>query len=473
LADQEELHRVFQVMQEEFGGFIDLGLIDASGRQITSAGPYDLLNKEYADQSWFHEVTVRGTYISDVFLGYRKFPHVVIAVKHRCRNQQECWVLRATIDTEVFEKLIAAMGLDPNGDAFLLNSKGVLQTPSKYYGRVLDPLPFAMTPPSYRPHVLEMTDSLGHEVLVGYTKLDGLPFILMAVKPQAAALKTWYTLRGEIILITLISFVVIILAVVHLTGKMIGRIEESENNRKTAYHQMEYTAKLASIGRLAAGVAHEINNPLAIINEKAGLMKDLLEFTPDFPQKSRFLPLTDSILGSVERCRTITHRLLGFARRMEVNIVDLNLNDVIQEVLGFLEKEAFHRNIDLDLILAPDLPPISSDHGQLQQVFLNIINNAFAAVNNGGLVRITSWEVDSDSVAVSIQDDGQGMSEEVRRHIFEPFYTTKKGTGTGLGLSITYGIVKKLDGDIEVKSKVGEGSTFTVYLPKQTGQQTE
>ena len=473
LADQDELDRIFQVVQEEFGGFVDLGLIDSSGLQVTYAGPYDLKGKDYSDQPWFEEVMVRGTYISTVFLGYRKFPHVVIAVKHRCRTKQECWVLRATIDTDVFDGLIAAMDLDTNGDAFLVNKEGILQTSSKYYGRVLDTLPFELPPTSYQPHVVEITDPTGQKILMGYASLEGLPFILMAVKPQAEVLKAWYTLKGEILLITVVSIAVIILVVFRVTGQMIRRLEESEQNRRMALHEMEYTSKLASIGRLAAGVAHEINNPLAIINEKAGLLKDLLDFTPDFPQKSRFLPLTNSIIGSVERCRTITHRLLGFARRMDVNIIALNINDVISEVLGFLEKEALHRNIELELNLDEELPRIASDHGQLQQVFLNIINNAFAAVDNGGIVKISSWEVDPDSVAISVQDNGHGMSEETRRHIFEPFFTTKKGTGTGLGLSITYGIVKKLGGNIDVKSKLQEGTTFTVYLPKKAVQGTE
>jgi two-component system, NtrC family, sensor kinase len=217
-------------------------------------------------------------------------------------------------------------------------------------------------------------------------------------------------------------------------------------------------------------VAHEINNPLAIINEKGGLMKDLIEFTPDFPEQGKFLGLAESILQSVERCRAITHRLLGFARRMDVQIEVLELNELLREVLGFLEKEAFHRNIEMRLQLADDLPRISSDRGQLQQVFLNIVNNAFQAVDDGGSVSMTSWDRDPDTVGVSVQDNGRGMSEETLKHIFEPFFTTKKGQGTGLGLSITYGIVKKLGGDIEVHSKEGQGTTFTVFLPKKVAQ---
>ncbi|MFZ2088725.1 MAG: ATP-binding protein, partial [Desulfobaccales bacterium] len=244
-------------------------------------------------------------------------------------------------------------------------------------------------------------------------------------------------------------------------------LEESDLRREAAYREMQESSKLASIGRLAAGVAHEVNNPLAIINEKAGLIKDLAEFTPDFPKKDRLLPLTGAILQSVDRCRTITQRLLGFARRMDVSIQLISLNEVIEEVLGFLEKEALHRNIDLQLNLAKDLPRIASDRGQLQQVFLNILNNAFDAVADGGKVAITSFEVEMDTVGVTIQDDGQGMTQETMEHLFEPFFTTKKGYGTGLGLSITYGIIKKLGGDIKVKSQFGVGTTFTVFLPER------
>jgi two-component system NtrC family sensor kinase len=215
-------------------------------------------------------------------------------------------------------------------------------------------------------------------------------------------------------------------------------------------------------------VAHEINNPMAIINEKAGLMKDLVAYDENFQKKEKFLGLIDSILKSVERCRAITHRLLGFARRMEVQLVELDLNELIQETLGFLEKEALYRNVELVLNLTNNLPRISSDRGQMQQVFLNIINNALAAVEDEGEIVITSWEEDSDTVGVSIRDTGCGMSEETLKSIFDPFFSTKQENGTGLGLAITYGIVKKMGGDIKVKSKQGEGSTFTVYLPKKT-----
>lgn len=472
LADQKTLNRIFRVMKQEFGGFVDLGLIDSSGLQVSYVGPYELEGKRYKDHDWFHEVVVRGEHTSDVFMGYRKFPHFVMAVKHE-RPTGESWILRATIDTEMFNNLIVSMGLDPASDAFIINRSGVFQTSSKLYGQVLDKFPLPLPPISYDPNVLEMTDHQGREILLAYTYFVSPSFILVAVKPRGEVLRSWYTLKTELFLIFVASVVAILLVVFKLTDMFVKRIEESDYRRELAYHDMEYTNKLATIGRLAAGIAHEINNPMAIINEKAGLMGDLIGSMSQFPNREKFLRLTESIRQSVDRCSTITHRLLGFARRMDVEIEVIDLNEVILEVIGFLENEALHHNVDVRRQLADDLPQISSDHGQLQQIFLNILNNAFSAVEAGGMVVITTWEHDADTVGVSIEDNGVGMSEQTRSHIFEPFFSTREGYGTGLGLSITYGIIKKLGGNIEVRSKEEEGTTFTVFLPKKARQVAE
>ena len=472
LADQKTLNRIFRVMKQEFGGFVDLGLIDSSGLQVSYVGPYELEGKRYKDHDWFHEVVVRGEHTSDVFMGYRKFPHFVMAVKHEAPTG-ESWILRATIDTKMFNNLIVSMGLDPASDAFIINRSGVFQTSSRFYGQVLDKFPLPLPPISYDPNVLEMTDHQGREILLAYTYFVSPSFILVAVKPRGEVLRSWYTLKTELFFIFVASVVVIFLVVFKLTDMFVKRIEESDYRRELAYHDMEYTNKLATIGRLAAGIAHEINNPMAIINEKAGLMGDLIGSMSQFQNKEKFLLLTESIRQSVDRCSTITHRLLGFARRMDVEIEVIDLNEVILEVIGFLENEALHHNVDVRLQLADDLPQISSDHGQLQQIFLNILNNAFSAVEDGGMVIITTWEHDADTVGVSLQDNGVGMSEETRSHIFEPFFSTREGYGTGLGLSITYGIIKKLGGNIEVRSKEEEGTTFTVFLPKKARQVAE
>jgi signal transduction histidine kinase len=212
-------------------------------------------------------------------------------------------------------------------------------------------------------------------------------------------------------------------------------------------------------------VAHEINNPLAIIGEKAGLMRDLLTISENKPSEEKLLEQVDSIQTSVERCSKITHRLLGFAKHMEVARERINLRHLLRQVLSFLDREAGYRSIDVVLDIPESFPDITSDRGQLQQVFLNIINNAFAAVDEGGEIRLTGDDTKDGFVVIHVEDDGVGIPEEHLRHVFEPFYTTKRGTGTGLGLSITYGIVEKHGGSIQVSSKVGEGTRFSVRLP--------
>jgi two-component system NtrC family sensor kinase len=467
LANERNLNRIFRGLKEEIKGFVDIGLIDSNGVQVSYVGPYELKGKNYAEQSWFQQVKVNGTYISDVFMGYRKFPHIVMAVQH-VTDTGEAWIVRATIDTTQFDDLIASMGLDRQSEAFLVNRNGILQTDSKFCGNVLDTCPVEIPPKSFEPNVIEKKDSRGRDILLAYAYFSHPDFILMVIKPQAEVLRAWYTLKSELVLLFVISVVVIVLVVLRLTNVLVDRMRDSDTRRELAYREMQHSHKLSSVGRLAAGVAHEINNPMAIINEKAGLIKDLIEFNPQFPDKEKFLGLVGAIAQSVDRCRAITHRLLGFARRMEVEIEVLDLNQVVKETTGFLEKEALYRNIKLRLRLDEGLPRIATDRGQLQQVFLNMLNNAFAAVQDGGLVSVATWIKDKDTVGVTIQDDGIGMSEDTLKHIFEPFFTTKKGTGTGLGLSITYGIVKRLGGDIQVNSKLGQGTVFTVFLPRKS-----
>ncbi|MDQ7784917.1 MAG: ATP-binding protein [Desulfomonilaceae bacterium] len=467
LADEENLQRIFRVLRAEFEGFVDIGLIDPSGRQVSYAGPYELQGKNYAEQPWFEQVKVRGVYISDVFKGFRQFPHLVIAVQHFAGSGGRWWIVRVTIDTGKFDELIAAMGLRPDEDAFLINHEGILQTGSKFCGAVLDRCAVSVPPQSYEPNVLENTFLTGRDTIVTYAYFTRANLILMVVKPKAEVLKAWYTLKSEIVFVFGLGVIIIVAVVFRLTGTMVNRLKESDQKRELAMRQMQHSHKLSSIGRLAAGVAHEINNPLAVINEKVGLVKDLLEYRSDRPDmKDVLLRHLSVIVQAIDRCSAITHRLLGFARRMDVAIESLDVNEVIEEVLSFVEKDAAYRNVRLERHLAEDLSRITSDRGQLQQVFLNLFNNSLAAVEDGGWISIATANGGSDTIKISVQDNGCGMSEETMRHIFEPFFTTKKGEGTGLGLSITHGIVSRLGGEIQVKSAVGEGTRFTVHLPK-------
>jgi two-component system NtrC family sensor kinase len=229
---------------------------------------------------------------------------------------------------------------------------------------------------------------------------------------------------------------------------------------------VEQNCQLAAVGQLAAGVAHEINNPLALINETAGYVKDLFTITETYRQDDELIENIDSILEAVERCGRITRQLLGFARKFDIQAQKIKLKEVISDVLNFHNKEAEYRNIKVNVDMSDENLVIESDRGKLQQIMLNLVNNAFQALAEGCRLDISATQKGLDKVVISISDNGCGMPEENVPKIFEPFFTTKElGKGTGLGLTITYGLVRKLHGDISVKSKVNEGTTFTITLP--------
>jgi two-component system NtrC family sensor kinase len=285
------------------------------------------------------------------------------------------------------------------------------------------------------------------------------------VSPEGSVSSGWTGLRRNLLLFLGGSIVLILAVVIWGSTWMVNRAREADLARAAAYHRMEYENKMAALGRLSAGVAHEINNPVSIISEKAGLLRDLVTLSEEPPPKEKILDLLGSVLRSADRCGGITHRLLGFAKHMEVQTETIELDQLLVEVSGFLDREARYRNIEIEFDFPDQALEVRSDRGQLQQVFLNILNNAFAAVEDGGRIQIGVIEGEPGSVAVWVQDNGVGIPEEHLSHIFDPFFTTKRGAGTGLGLSITYGIVQKLGGEISVQSQVGVGTRFIVSLP--------
>jgi two-component system NtrC family sensor kinase len=226
---------------------------------------------------------------------------------------------------------------------------------------------------------------------------------------------------------------------------------------------------MAALGKLAAGIAHEVNNPLAVIKEKVGWISDLLT-EEEIAKSENFAEFDDAVRKidyHVDRAKKVTHRLLGFARRMEPVREQVDLNRLISETIAFLENEAHYRSIEIKTEFSQDLPATVSDSSQLQQVFLNILNNAIDAIGKSGEIIIkTGFSESERELYVSVSDDGPGIPNELKSKIFDPFFSTKEyGMGTGLGLSISYSIIEKLGGRINVSSEAGKGAAFTIYLP--------
>ncbi len=245
-------------------------------------------------------------------------------------------------------------------------------------------------------------------------------------------------------------------------------VEERTQKLKETQSQLFRSSKLAAVGQSAAGVAHELNNPLGgILGYTQWLLEKLEDVNLQGENTHQIGEWLQFIEKETKRCKKIVGGLLGFSRSAEMDFKPLDINQILQETLLFSEPSLKQKRIKLVKGLDLSLPQINGNAEQLQQVFTNLILNAQKAMPQRGVLKINSeFDPQKREIRISFRDTGCGIPNEIQSRIFEPFFTTSKpGEGTGLGLSVSYGIVKGHGGHIKVKSKVGKGSTFTVFLP--------
>jgi len=466
LGDERYLTRVFTLLQMRSKSFVDVGIIDAEGNHVAYVGPYQLKGLNYRNEEWFGETMLRGIYISDVFTGFRKFPHFVIAIMRR--EGEKTWILRATINTDIFEAMVKAAQIGMKGDAFLMNKDNILQTSPRFGGELLGKVGYPIFP-KFQGARVEETELGGEEALYGIVWLKDKQWLLVIKEDPLENLTPILRTRVLVIALVLGGVLVIVMGTLLVSNAVVRQLVKTDREKAALDAGLVQSSKMAALGKLAAGIAHEVNNPLAVIKEKVGWMKDLLS-EEDVEASENFKEFDDAVKKidyHVERARKVTHRLLGFARRMEPIQEQVTMNRVIEETVDFLKNEAHYRNIEIRTTLDPDMPTTTSDSSQLQQVFLNILNNAIDAIGKNGVITIsTGYDLKNRELSVSIADDGPGIPSEVLGRVFDPFFTTKEvGKGTGLGLSISYSIVEKLGGTIKVASQVGKGTTFSIHLP--------
>jgi two-component system NtrC family sensor kinase len=374
------------------------------------------------------------------------------------------------VDFVAFNDLVEQIRIGETGFAFILNREGKLQTQTPFeISRTGCPfLEWVEGGKSFETEVCIEESKVGDHYLNvgGYLKNDDW-LLVFRQRTSDAFSDYWRAVKVTVGILFLGTLGIGIMAFV-LSKRIIGRIAEVDREKDLMNEQIIETGKLASVGELAAGIAHEINNPVAIMVEEAGWIEDLLEEEDlkEGENLTEFQRALRQIRSQGGRCKDITHKLLSFARKTDSRVLEVDLNELVREVVSLSEQRAKFANVTIRSNLHPNLPVLQASPSEIQQLLLNLINNAMDAMEKkGGTIDITTG-LDGRNVLLEVSDTGKGIAEANLSRLFDPFFTTKPvGKGTGLGLSICYGIIKKLGGDIAVESQVDEGTTFHVSIP--------
>lgn len=477
LTDEVILNQKFNELQRAFDrSFVDLGVVDHQGRQIAYAGPFELTGVDYSSAQWFQQAINNPFFISDVFKGMRGAPHFIVSVRQDSGGKQ--WILRATIDFGEFNNLVEFLRIGETGFAFILNSAGQFQT--KPIANVnTDELIALFSKKSglaERSYLLTRKSSPDEvEVISAMAPLKGGDWIMIIQQDAADAFSDLKQTQRIVLFFILVGGLGIIAASLIVSNRLVNRISQADTEKELAVRKEEMmsqqvieTGKLASVGELAAGIAHEINNPVAIMIEEAGWIEDLLEeedLTGSENEKELYRALAQ-IRTQGRRCKEITHKLLSFARKTDTRIVEISITDLLKEIAYLSSQRAKYSNVEIRTRFEENLPLIPASETEMQQVFLNLVNNALDAMEKtGGIITLGAKRTGND-IIVTVSDNGPGIADANLARVFDPFYTTKPvGKGTGLGLSICYGIIKKIGGDINVRSTKGEGAAFELRFP--------
>jgi two-component system NtrC family sensor kinase len=483
LTDPQKFYHVFTQLQRYSNAFIDLGVFDQEGIHVMYQGPYRLVGIDYGKEEWFGHVLKEGYYISDVFLGFRRIPHFVIALKRE--ESGKMWVIRATIDTYVFNELVEKVRIGKTGEAYILNAQGIFQTARRSGGNLLSKDQDDVHESKHQPGVRTFVrrDARGDEYLFATTWLQDKDWMLVVRQETADAFKSLRSATYLIILIMILGGITITVLAYYLTGQIIRRMRQTDTEKEHLGQQLVRATRLAELGQMAAGFAHEINNPLQIMKSDQALIETIFS---DMKKNGELKASEDireleATMGQlklqIERCAKITQTILKFGRQSEPVLKDVDLKAFIPEMTFMIAKKASVQGIGLREEISEQTPLLRVDPFQLQQVLLNLFNNAIDAITErhgceGGDLSIQAGPDKDGKVQLSVSDNGAGISPENIKKVFTPFFTTKPpGQGTGLGLSVCYGIIDGMGGMMEVASEKGVGTTFIIRLPASSARQ--
>jgi two-component system, NtrC family, sensor kinase len=455
------LQRKIPDLHESYGdAFLNLGFHNEQGNQVAYAGPLELENSFTRNREWFKKALEDRYVISDLFELSENSAYCMVAISMQEKGGR--WILKSDIDVGPLKSILGKLESDNSAIAFILNRKGEFQ--------ILPPPNLPLNIEKYM-NLFDKGTNVGkfdnNRRIIASTLVNDDNWLLIIEQNTDDAFSGFKSIRNIVILIILLYISGFIMVVLWLSGIGVNDHLQAGSPKDMVTRQIIESSSLDSIGELAVGIAHEINNPVAIMVEEAGWIQDLINEGIDTNEKKEeFIRSLQQIEVQGHRCKDITRKLLTFGKKTDMRVQNVQLNEVIEEVVQLSMDKARHAKVEIQTRLYPQLPKIRASIPEMHQVLLNLVNNALDAMEIKGDRIDISTRLDEKQVIIIVADNGPGIPAVIINRLFDPFFSTKPvGEGTGLGLSICYGIVTKMGGKIDFETMLDRGTTVRIILP--------
>ncbi len=462
--------KYIRLVKNKYDSYDEIFILDENGQMLITTEKMENIK---VNRDYFREAINGKTYNTNLFLSpLTHRPTMVVAAPIKNSKEQIIGVLVERIKLDAINKLMRDIEIGKTGESYLVNKEGYFLTESKFEAGYTLKKKISTKGTQEgnkgKSGVGEYIDYRDKKVLGAYLFIPEMEWSLMVEQDSSEAFQEILHLKNIIFVIGLITIIVIFAFTLLASGKIVKIIKRYDQQFKEQQKQIMRAERLSAMGQLAAGVAHEINNPLGGISNCLKLISTKINKPnpkpKDFKDSIKYLRTSEQELN---RCIKIIRNFLSFSKRPNLNPVVTNINNVISELIALIEPQAKVQNIMISKELKSDLPQLMVDAQQLHQALMNIILNSLEAMPQGGKLKVRSgYDQRDEAVKIEITDTGYGIPEENLPHLFEPFFSSKpEGKGTGLGLSIVCEVIDEHNGSIELESEVGKGTTFTIKLP--------
>ena len=452
----EEVFRALQPTPED-GYFTDIGIIDQDGVHRAYVGPYDLIARNYKNEYWFKTAMASDVYISDLFSGFRKVPHFIITVKKI--EEHRTWIIRATIKVSYFNNLIVNVIAKEKGETLLVNQQGIIQSSPGSQEHMIQPSGIQIPAHFDGTRVEESNGRI--QVMVW---LKSVPWLSVVQMDRKSLLEPLWRLRNAGFFVFVLGSILISLTVLLTTNYLVERLEFKRSRIKRMDQHLRQANRMTLSLQLYKGFFQEMSEYMSNIASAAAWIGERNRDTLN-SEKAR-KDITESleqIQAEIVWSTKTIHELMRFSLSADPIIQQININDMLNDLVELFLRELYFNNVRFRSDFEASLPAIRCDLSLMQQVFQNLVLNAFEAIGKNGEICLSTRSL-GDRIRITVADSGPGIPPDAAKEIFEPLFTTHSKR-LGLGLSICRDILRKLGGSISYENSAEKGVAFMVDIP--------